>query len=80
MLVLFCACLVCFVLSAPVALAAAEASVIPGALLGVAMTAGVFFAVYGRRVRQRSSCASRRHASCAPCMMAFPLNQGGSFL
>lgn len=54
MLVLFCACLVCFVLSAPVALAAAEASsVLPGALLGVAMTAGVFFAVYGRRVRQR---------------------------
>lgn len=53
MLVLFCACLVCFLLSAPVALAAAEVSVLPGALLGVAMTAGVFFAVYGRRVRQR---------------------------
>lgn len=53
MLVLFCACLVCFVLSAPVALAAAEVSVLPGALLGVAMTVGVFFAVYGRRVRQR---------------------------
>ena len=53
MLVLFCAGLVCFLLSAPVALAAAEASALPGALLGVAMTAGVFFAVYGRRVRQR---------------------------
>ena len=53
MLVLFCACLVCFLLSAAVALAAAEAAVLPGALLGVAMTAGVFFAVYGRRVRQR---------------------------
>lgn len=53
MLVLFCAGLVCCVLFAPVALAAAEAAVLPGALLGVAMTAGVFFAVYGRRARQR---------------------------
>ena len=35
MLVLFCACLVCFVLSPLVALAAAEASVIPGALLAL---------------------------------------------
>ena len=45
MLVLFCACLVCFVLSAPVALAAAEASVLPSALLGVVMAAGVHDAV-----------------------------------